>query len=187
MNTFLLFNILISTRGNNKLYFNFSDSFNFNLFIKPYEAISSYLNKKFYSTYFNNTTNFKNKNLEKTKKEVRIRMVGLYEKEFHHQWIKQYLEDEFKVKFTKHNPDYLIYNTMTSHDRTERYPNIIRIALYTENIIPDINYADYVFAHYHINYLDRYFKTSIFLRNNFLFFNKKNIFKSKKLKFNTNK
>ena len=166
MNTCLLFNILISTRVNNKLYFNFSDSFNFNLFIKPYEAISSYLNNKFYSTYFNNT-NMKNKNLEKTKKEVRIRMVGLYEKEFHHQWVKQNLEDEFKVKFTKHNPDYLIYNTMTSHDRTERYPNIIRIALYTENIMPDINYADYVFAHYHINYLDRYFKTSIFLRNNF--------------------
>ena len=33
--------------------------------------------------------------------------------------------------------------------------------------MPDINSADYIIGHYHINYLDRFFKYSIFLWNNF--------------------
>ena len=38
--------------------------------------------------------------------------------------------------------------------------------------MPDINFADFIMAHYHINYLDRYFKHSIFLRMNFNNINK---------------
>jgi len=37
----------------------------------------------------------------------------------------------------------------------------------TENIIPNLNEVDYALWHAHINYLDRYFKYSIFIWNNF--------------------
>jgi len=43
----------------------------------------------------------------------------------------------------------------------------LRIAVYTENIIPDINYADYFIVHYHIIYLDRFFKSNVFFWMNF--------------------
>ena len=38
--------------------------------------------------------------------------------------------------------------------------------------MPDLNYADYILSHYHINYLDRYFKHTIFFWNNFTSINK---------------
>ena len=38
----------------------------------------------------------------------------------------------------------------------------IRIAIYTENRIPDLNCDDYFISCYHINYLDRYFKRHLF-------------------------
>ena len=38
--------------------------------------------------------------------------------------------------------------------------------------MPDLNYADYILGHYHINYLDRYFKHTIFFWNNFTSINK---------------
>ena len=44
---------------------------------------------------------------------------------------------------------------------------MVRIAVYTENTIPDLNCADYFLSHSHINYLDRYFKTNLFLWENF--------------------
>ena len=165
MNTTLLINILILTGGKNKIVFKFSDEFTGNIFGKPYKEISSYLNNKFKPDYFNNTK-MKKKNFKKEKKVLRIRMVGLYEVKFHHEWLKKKLEDEFIVKFVKNYPDYFIYNVKDSKDRTENPPWAIRIAFYTENMMPDINYADYSMAHYHINYLDRYFKTNIFFYEN---------------------
>ena len=39
--------------------------------------------------------------------------------------------------------------------------------------MPDINYADYIIGHYHINYLDRYFKYNVFLWKNISVINKK--------------
>ena len=38
--------------------------------------------------------------------------------------------------------------------------------------MPDFNYADYALVHYHINYLDRYFKYSILFRQNLSYINK---------------
>ena len=37
----------------------------------------------------------------------------------------------------------------------------------TENIIPNLNEIDYALGYAHISYLDRYFKYSIFIWNNF--------------------
>ena len=173
LNIYYLINILISTSEKNKLFFKFSESFNFNLFLKPYKDISLYLNNKFKPIDLDlNNTKIKSKSPDKIKKELKIKMVGLYEIDFHHKWLKNKLEDEFEIKYVKRNPDYLIYNTRTSQDRTEYYPDAIRIAFYTENIMPDINYADYIMAHYHINYLDKYLKTNIFFYEDFSKINK---------------
>ena len=78
-------------------------------------------------------------------------------------WLKNKLKDKFNVKFDTKNPDYLLYNVFGNKHLNEKYNNSIKIAIYTENIIPDFNEADYAIGHYHINYLDRYFKSSIFL------------------------
>ena len=44
--------------------------------------------------------------------------------------------------------------------------NSIKIAIFTENKIPDFYEADYTIGNYHINYLDRYFKFSTFFWQN---------------------
>jgi len=62
----------------------------------------------------------------------------------------------------------LIYNVFSNDDQKYIFQNCIKIAIYTENIMPDINLADYIIGHYHINYLDRYFKYSIFLWSKFI-------------------
>ena len=73
---------------------------------------------------------------------------------------------EYKIVIDNQNPDYLIYNVFDDKDIKSKCNGCIRIAFYTENIMPDLNSADYAIAHYHINYLDRYFKYSIFLYSN---------------------
>ena len=81
-------------------------------------------------------------------------------------WIKEKLGNKFIIKYDKKNPDYLLFNKGKKH-LNPLYNNAIKIAFYTENIIPDFNESDYLIAHPHINYLDRYFKYSMFLLGNF--------------------
>lgn len=59
-----------------------------------------------------------------------------------------------------------MYNIGKNH-LNSLYKNTIKIAIYTENKIPDFNESDYLIGHPHINYLDRYFKFSMFLFGNF--------------------
>ena len=82
-------------------------------------------------------------------------------------WLKSKLDDEFILKFVEDNPDYLIYNVFTDEDIYHKYTNSIKIAIYTENMMPDLNFADYTIGHYHIIYLDRYFKYSVFFWTHF--------------------
>ena len=44
-----------------------------------------------------------------------------------------------------------------------KYNNSIKIADYSENIIPDFNEADFALSQAHFNYLDRYFKYPSFI------------------------
>ena len=97
---------------------------------------------------------------------MKIKSIGLFDKRVHLKWLKNKLDDEFIIQFDDNNPDYLIYNVFTNEDTNVKYQNAIKIAIYTENVIPDINNADYIISHYHINYIDRYFKYSIFLWTN---------------------
>ena len=101
------------------------------------------------------------------KKEIKIKITGLFDKINHIIWLINKIGDEFEIKFVKNNPDYLIYNIFGNEDIKSKYNNAVKIAIYTENFMPDFNLADYAIGHYHINYLDRYFKYNVFVRTNF--------------------
>ena len=90
----------------------------------------------------------------------------------HKLWIKDKLKDKFYISFDKDNPDYLIYNVFGKKHLNFINRNVIKIAIYTENKIPDLNEVDYAIGHAHINYLDRYFKHSILLWINYKDINK---------------
>ena len=64
--------------------------------------------------------------------------------------MKTKLDDRYRIEYDAINPDYLIYNIFNDDDVDLKYKDTIRIAIYTENIIPDLNYADYILGHYHI-------------------------------------
>ena len=105
------------------------------------------------------------------KKTIKIQQVGMFNLTNNRNWIKSKLDDEFIIEFDSPDPDYLIFNVYNlykdvNEDINPKYQNSIKIAIYTENIMTDMNYADYIFNHYHINYFDRYFKHSIFLWEN---------------------
>ena len=172
LNAFLLsFNLGFYNIGKfiniNENIFKFSDYFIMNLNIKTYKEISKYLTDKY-------IINQEKSKSQISKKEIRIKSIGLFNRSNFIKWLKSKLDDEFILKFDEDNPDYLIYNIFTKEDLNHKYKNLIKIAVYTENAIPDLNLADYTIGHYHIIYLDRYFKYSIFFWTNFTdFFEKR--------------
>ena len=85
----------------------------------------------------------------------------MFNEKKHKLWIKDKLKDKFYISFDKDNPDYLIYNVFGKKHLTLINRNVVKIAIYTENKIPDLNEVDYAIGHAHINYVDRYFKHSI--------------------------
>lgn len=103
------------------------------------------------------------KNRKLYKKRIKLYSVDLFNPEYHKIWITNRLKDKFKIKFVKNNPDYLIYNVFGDEHLNKKYNNSIKIAIFTENRIPDLNEVDYAFGQAHINYLDRYFKIPVFL------------------------
>ena len=82
-----------------------------------------------------------------------------------------------------YNPDYLIYNMFGCKHLKNIYNNSIKIALYTENQIPDFNTADYCMGHSHLNYLDRYLKIPYYFALQ-LFFKKDEIKQIRKRNLN---
>lgn len=188
-NYFILFNnillmlvniyLLINTRAknNNKIIYNnlgetlfkFKNSDNFILKIikKNYINISNYLNNK-YNYIINNSLKIKKTSInyffpKRRKKKIALYSVDLFSRSFHKKWLNNLLKEKFIIKFDKNKPDYLIYNVFGNEHLNPKYNNSIKISIFTENRIPDFNEADYAIGQYHINYLDRYFKNSIFL------------------------
>ena len=164
----LLFNVTIFSYSNFFLafqifkskIFKYSEHFDLNIFIHPYTFISNYLNNKYninnHKTITNNYSN---------KKIIKIYITGIAVKKsyiFISNLLKN-IRNDFEIQFNRDNPDYLIYNCYNDFDLKYKYKNVIRIALYTENMMPDINHADYALGNFHINYLDRYFKLTTFL------------------------
>ena len=44
-----------------------------------------------------------------------------------------------------------------------KYNDSVKVAIYSENYIPDLNFADYAIAQAHMMYLDRYLKFPVFI------------------------
>ena len=120
-----------------------SDIFNINLTRKSYTNISRYLNNKFDTSIrdFSRIFSF-------DQKVIKIKPTGLFNKSNHLNWLKNKLDDKFKIEYDDPNPDYLIYNIFNDDDKDPKYKDAIRIAIYTENIMPDLNYADYIIGHF---------------------------------------
>jgi len=146
---------------NIKINFKFKNAEEFLYFIfKKYNQISKCLNEKYKLA--------KNvpKNNKIYKKKISLYSVDLFNQKLHRLWLKNKLKERFRIKFNKYNPDYLIYNVFGNEHINERYSNSIKIAIFTENRIPDLSTADYAIGQSHIKYLDRYFKFPIFLWKN---------------------
>ena len=134
------------------------DFFSLNMIIKTFNDISSYLNSKLNTN--KNIIQSINQNIE-NKKIINLYTIGSltdhYKRKLRNSIIEG-LTDKYIFNFTKHNPDYLIYDVLSCSFIKHKYNNSIKIAFYNENQIPDFNKADYAIAFQNINYLDRYFR-----------------------------
>jgi hypothetical protein len=160
--SFLIFNIIYYLKKklihNEKiLSFKNSDNLIINILKKTFIDISNYLNNKYTIIIINNI------NKAKIKKRLKIYSVDLFNRTRHKKWLKQKFEDKFIIEYDKDNPDYLIFNIFGKKHHNPKYRNAIKIGVFTENSIPDLNEVDYALGHSHINYFDRFFKHSILL------------------------
>ena len=69
----------------------------------------------------------------------------------------------YKFKIDEINPEYILYDVFGCEHLNKKYKNSIKIAIYSENKIPDFNEADYALSQSHFIYLDRYFKYPSFI------------------------
>lgn len=78
---------------------------------------------------------------------------------------KRILENEFNyiVNINNENPDFLIYNVFGCEHSKDIYNNSVKVAIYSENIIPDFSEEDYAISQAHITFLDRYYKYPSFI------------------------
>ena len=173
---FLLINIFLGfifEKFQNIIYFKYSDSFIIKLNQKTFQVVSDYLNNEYEIKSSETKNNRKIQKIYLLKKVLKISVTGMFNREKHLNWLKSKLDDEFSLDIDELNPDYLIYNVFNNKYMEPKYQSAIKIAIYTENIMPDLNLADYAIGHYHINYLDRFFKYSVFLWRNFTNIEKK--------------
>ena len=129
-----------------------SDYFSMFLTTRTYKYISNFLNDK-----YNNKKSEENK-FNKRKKKIALYSVDLNDPKYHRKWLRRILNKKYRIKFDSNNPDYLIYNVFGNEHLNYKYNNSVKIAIFTENKIPDLNEADYAIGQSHINYLDRCFK-----------------------------
>ncbi len=128
------------------------DYFSLGISIKGYRTIVGFLNKKFFIS--------KNQSVMKKKKNISISIVDFLDcmKDNNINYLLNLLRDDFVIDFNNTYPDYLLYDVFGCEHLNQKYNNSIKIAYYSENMIPDFNQADYALSQAHINYLDRYYK-----------------------------
>ena len=135
------------------------DKFFFKTILNKYNEISEYLflkYKKNNSTFIEkdlyNRTSYDNNSTIKT--------VKIYHKNINKRWIKLIRNDlkgKINIEIDENNPDYLIYATFGCEHMQYQDNKTINIAFFTENQLPDLNFADYAVGLGHITHLDRYF------------------------------
>jgi len=153
VNEFALFKIIKKLKN--------SDYFPMFLTTRTYKYISNFLNDKYNNK--KGEESLKNNKFKKPKKKIVLYSVDLNDPKYHRKWLGRMLNKKYRIKFDSNNPDYLLYNIFGNEHLNYKYNNSVKIAIFTENKIPDLNEADYAIGQSHINYLDRYFKFPIFL------------------------
>jgi hypothetical protein len=142
-----------------EINFKFKNAENFlNLAFKAYRQISTYLNNKYNIKIY--------KKRKRKRKKISLHCVDVLNQIMYKRNLVKNLKNKFILRFNKYNPDYLIYDNFGKEHRNEKYKNSIKIALYSENAIPDFNEVDYGWSQAHINYLDRYFMNPSFIYEN---------------------
>ena len=128
---------------------------------KSLKNISNYLNSKFYSNKVNNKY-FNNKNKEKI---ILIDCVDFLKNNKYciNNLNGLFKNKKYKFKLDINNPDYILYDVFGCEHNKKKYEKSIKIACFSENIIPDFNEADYALSQAHFTYLDRYFKYPSFI------------------------
>lgn len=122
-----------------------SDNFVLNLQQKNYSQISSYLNSKYGKNKLNSS---------KFKKKLKIYITESYNKNIRKWFLSKYLKDIFDIEYVEENPDYIIIDVFGYVNKTFNSSIIskaIKIAIFTENKIPDFNEADYAMGQSHLN------------------------------------
>ena len=147
-----------------KLNFQFRDidKFLLNSLSKKYNEISEFLYKKF---HIKNRTSI-NEGLYNKTSNGTIKTVKVCRKNMHPRWIsliRKDLEGLINIELDEDNSDYLIYATFGCENTLNKYNNTIKIAFFTENQLPDLNFADYAVGLGHINHLDRFFTFPYFV------------------------
>ena len=144
----LSFKSKISINNYSEIFKN-SDIFNIDLYKQSFYKVSNYLIEK-----YNCDSTKKMKKKPKYKKVIKIKSVGGYNKDVNEKWLRDRLSDDFIVNFVESDPDYLIFNVYDNEDLNPIYSdkNPVRIAIFTENAMVDINYADYIIGPNHIKY-----------------------------------
>ena len=161
-NCFFIFQKIIENKDTIKgkeIDINFKNAENFlNLAFKAYNQISTYLNNKYNIKIY--------KRRKRKRKKISLYCVDVLNQIMYKRNLVHNLKNKFILRFNKYNPDYSIYDNFGKEHRSEKYKNSIKIALYSENAIPDFNEVDYGWAQAHINYLDRYFMNPDFIYEN---------------------
>ena len=146
-------NLTIIDISKNSFNFKNTDEYIINLLKNSYTTIGNYLNNK----YNNSNSSHLIPKKEGQKKVIRLHAVNLNSKEEFRRTLLWYLQDKFIIVFDQDNPDYLVYNVFGLDEYNKKYDNCIKIAVYTENTIPDLSMCDYALGHAHISYSDRYY------------------------------
>ena len=171
-------NILYIIKSNKKLlkmiYLKNVDSFFINFSLLSYKEMIRKFNQKRHNNslaLLNYTSFFPKKLITKNqKKKLILYFVDSYDLQIN--FVKNILQSKYIIKISPNNPDYLIYNVFKCQHLDKNFTNSIKIAIFTENQIPDFNIADYAISHAHINYLDRHFTYQKFFFSKLLLFNK---------------
>ena len=126
---------------------------------QSFKNISNILNNNYFLTKHNNKISNRNKN-----KIISLDCVDFLNKNYCIEDIKDIFKtNNYILKIETENPDYLIYDVFGCEHLNKKYNNSIKIAYYTENMIPDFNEADYALSQAHFSYFDRYFKYPYFI------------------------
>lgn len=166
LNMFLLlqkYNVFKSKFKSFKQSFQFKSTDTYILFHQSNLFNKTYLNQKFKDT--------KSKNISLACEDT---LNNIYCFRYYKNMLKNF---NFKVEFCSVQPDFLIYDVFGCNHSNEKYNKSIKIASYSENIIPDLAEADYALSQMHIIYFDRYFKYPSFIwrLNNFRNYKVENI------------